>query len=57
MYHVAGTFHREKFRYLLSLVKVFIYEIFFSRVNDCIEDMVTFIILAIINSVKCFCNT
>ena len=43
--------------YVLTLTgKIFITQICLSRVNDCIEDMVTFTALAKIYSTKYFCN-
>ena len=57
---MAGNFRQEKifanfatcscWRYFLSAN-------FLSRVNDCIEDMVTYTALAKIYSTKYFCNT
>ena len=38
-------------------MKVLSVNLFFSCINGCIEDMVTFTVLEKINSMKCLCNT
>ena len=60
MYRIGGNFYQEKVSPILPpaiIGEIFIFANFLSCVNDYIEDMATFTVLAKIYSTKYFCNT
>ena len=60
MHHIGGNFCQEKIFAISPPVlagKIFFFVKFLFRVNDCIEDMVTFTALEKIYSTEYFCDT